>query len=134
MYGYDVDAEYEKIIRTWYRHDESEHSNYRRKTMESDEMLKVSEFCGDYGWSAQRMNKWLGEHGIQYKRAKGASWIPSLRWERLGLVLMITNDYYGKFGMVYFSCTNYWSPVARVMIHDILSREGIHPVEEVANA
>ena len=134
MHGYDVDTEYEKLNRAWFLHREADGSDYRKRTMESDEMLKVSEFCRDYGWSTQKMNKWLGEHGIQYKRAKGASWIPSLRWERLGLVVMKNNDYYGRNGIMSFSCTNYWSPMARVLIHDILSREGIHPVGEVAYA
>ena len=79
MHGYDVEKEYEKLLSSHRTDPADEVSDYRMKTMESGQMLKVSEFCGDYGWSVQKMNKWLADHGIQYKRAKGASWMAVAR-------------------------------------------------------
>ena len=104
--------------------------DYQKRILKSDEMLCVSEFCKDYGWSTRKMNKWMGDHGLQYKRAKGTSWIPNNKWERMGLVIMRDNDYYGCCGTIYFSCINYWTPVARVLIDEMLREEGVLPVEE----
>ena len=129
MHGYDVEKKYMEAMRSAYKV-KADDKTYRGRLLNSDYTLRVSDFCGDYGWSTRKMNKWMGDHGIQYKRAKGACWIPSLMWEKLGLVYMENRDYYGRNGMIQFSCVNYWSPMARVLIYDLLRSEGILPVEE----
>lgn len=43
-------------------------ATYFDLVLQCRELVSTSTIAKDYGWSANRMNQWLHEHGIQYKR------------------------------------------------------------------
>ena len=88
----------------------------------------VADFCCDYGWSVRKMNKWLHDHGMQFKRANQGSWIPASDLESMGYVIMKSCEAYLGGGYVDFYCKNYWTPKGRLMIHDKLAAEGVFSI------
>lgn len=107
---------------------------YRSSIGHSRYALTVSEFCHDYGWSIRKMNKWLGEHGFQYKVARQRCWIPNQSLEDSGYVVMKSGEHYLGSGFVDLYCKNYWTPSGRLLIHDKLKEEDILPLVEYETA
>lgn len=107
---------------------ETTNSTYRDSIQNSYIPKRVADFCCDYGWSVRKMNKWLHDHGMQFKCATQGSWVPASDLEPHGYVIMKSCEVYLGGGYVDFYCKNYWTPKGRLMIHDKLAAEGIFPI------
>lgn len=122
---YGLNTELNKTMNSFMKEKESD---YRKRIFLWDEDLPIRDFCGDYGMTTRKMNKWLQEHGIQY-RANG-EWIPKPALQRRGYVICGFEEFRGRTGYVYPSSLNYWTPEGRAFLYDYLKAHGVLPLEE----
>ena len=45
-------------------------ASYYDVVLNCKDLVAISVIAKDYGWSANRMNRYLSEHGVQYKQGK----------------------------------------------------------------
>jgi phage antirepressor YoqD-like protein len=76
------------------------------------------------GLSGTKLNRILNFHGIQY--FKGGQWVLYQKHVNEGWCASQTT--YDKFGNPHMITK--WSQKGRLMIHDLLGRQGIYPVSE----
>ena len=91
--------------------------------LQTPKLLTTTAIATEYGWSPQRMNNYLQENGIQYKR--NGTWV-------------LCKPYAGK-EYTYpqtgpCDCNRYtrWTQKGRAFLHDLLRNDGILPLYEQA--
>jgi phage antirepressor YoqD-like protein len=76
-------------------------ASYYDVVLNSPDLVSITEIAKDYGWSAQRMNEYLHERGIQFRQG-GRIWILYQKYAQKG----------------------------RLFIYDLLKADGILPTME----
>ena len=102
--------------------------DYRKRIILWETDLPVRDFCGNYGMTTRKMNKWLQDHGIQF-RVNG-EWIPKPILEKKGYVICGYEEFRGRTGYVYPHSINYWTPAGRAFLYDFMKFHGLVPLEE----
>ena len=90
--------------------------------------MPISTIAKDYGKSAIWLNKWLHEHGIQYKQ--GQVWLPYQKYADRGYMKSKTHTVYDKNGDLTAKVHSYWTQQGRIFIYHQLKKEGILPLIE----
>lgn len=93
----------------------------------SSDAIPITLIAKDYGFSAQRLNKYLYEKGVQYPC--GGTWVLYQRYAGKGYVHPETILYgTGR-------CKQYtrWTPKGRAFLYDFLKADGILPLSERMN-
>ena len=91
-------------------------------------LMPITTIAKDYGKSAKWLNKWLHEHGIQYKQ--GQIWLLYQKYADRGYMKSKTHTVYDKNGEPTAKVHSYWTQQGRIFIYDQLKREGILPLIE----
>lgn len=103
-------------------------ASYYDVVLACKDLLPISTISKDYGWSAKRMNGWLKEHGVQYKR--GEIWLLYQNYAEQGYTSTKTHLVNGKDGTPHTKIHTYWTQKGRLFIHDLMKSEGNLPVME----
>jgi prophage antirepressor-like protein len=82
----------------------------------------------DYGWSAQRMNAFLHEHGIQYKQ--GGVWLLYQNHAENGYTDTKTHIHQGSDGNPKSTIHTYWTQKGRLFIYEKMKSAGHLPLIE----
>jgi len=82
----------------------------------------------DYGWSANRMNKYLHEAGVQYKQGK--IWLLYQSHAEMGYTNTRTIVNKDKYGNDHAFPHTYWTQKGRLFIYELLKGDGILPTIE----
>ena len=90
--------------------------------------MAVSQIAADYGLSAVKLNRLLHEAGLQY-RVNG-QWLLYQPHKDKGYTDSETVTIHHHDGTVTTRTLTRWTQKGRLLIHEILTQQGIHPVME----
>lgn len=93
------------------------------------DLVAISVIAKDYGWTANHMNQYLHEKGIQFKQGKKI-WLLYKEYAEMGLTSTKTHTYSGSDGSTHSRPHTYWTQKGRLFIYDLLKKDGILPIME----
>lgn len=103
-------------------------ASYYDYVLSAEGLMPISTIAKDYGKSAVWMNRWLHEHGIQYKQ--GQVWLLYQKYADMGYVKSKTfavSDENGNPNAKLHTC---WTQKGRLFIYALLKDYGILPLME----
>lgn len=103
-------------------------ASYYDIVLNSKDLVSVSSIAKDYGWSAQQMNNYLHERGVQYRQGK--TWLLYQKYAEKGYTSTKTHSYAANDGEIHTQVHTYWTQAGRLFIYDLLKTDGILPVIE----
>ncbi|MBP0976318.1 MAG: phage antirepressor KilAC domain-containing protein, partial [Oscillospiraceae bacterium] len=92
------------------------------------DLVTVNTIAKDYGKSAVWLNKWLYEHGIQYKQGK--MWHLYQRYAEKGYTQSKTYAIPSELADAHAKALICWTPKGRLFIYEQLKANGILPMIE----
>lgn len=104
---------------------------YFDKVMQCKDLLSITDIAKDYGWGAVKLNNFLKEQKIQFKR--GNTWYLYQKYAEKGYASTKTNIYYGKDGQDHAKPHMYWTQKGRLFIYALMKKNGIVPIMEREN-
>lgn len=107
-------------------------ASYYDVVLNCSDLVAISVIAKDYGWSANRMNQYLHEHGVQYKQ--GNIWLLYQQYAELGYTSTKTHSYPGNDGTIHTKVHTYWTQSGRLFIYGLLKENGILPLIEQSAA
>ena len=103
-------------------------ASYYNVVLQSPDVVPITVIAKDYGWSAQRLNEYLHDAGVQFKQGKKI-WILYQKYAEKGYTQTKTSIYMAADGE-HSAVHTYWSQAGRLFIYDLLKADGILPLIE----
>lgn len=103
-------------------------ASYYDLVLNCKDLVSISVIAKDYGWSARKMNQYLHEKKVQYK--KGKIWLLYQKYAEKGYTSTKTQTYAGNDGNMHTSVHTYWTQAGRLFIYDLLKADGVLPTIE----
>lgn len=103
-------------------------ASYYDLVLNCKDLVSISVIAKDYGWSAKKMNQYLHEKKVQYK--KGKIWLLYQKYAEKGYTSTKTQTYAGNDGNMHTSVHTYWTQAGRLFIYDLLKADGVLPTIE----
>lgn len=103
-------------------------ADYCDMVLQSEGLMPITTIAKDYGKSAKWLNKWLHEHGIQYKLGK--IWLLYQKYADRGYVKSKTFTVLDENGDSIAKPNTQWTQRGRMFIYEQLKKEGILPLIE----
>lgn len=107
-------------------------ASYYDVVLNCKDLVAISVIAKDYGWTANHMNQYLHEKGIQFKQGNKI-WLLYKEYAKKGLTSTKTHTYSGSDGSAHSRPHTYWTQKGRLFIYDLLKSEGIYPLIEQEN-
>ena len=104
-------------------------ASYYDVVLNCKDLVAISVIAKDYGWTANHMNQYLHEKGIQFKQGKKI-WLLYKEYAEKGLTSTKTHTYSGSDGSTHSRLHTYWTQKGRLFIYDLLKKDGILPIME----
>lgn len=104
-------------------------ASYYDVVLNCKDLVAISVIAKDYGWTANHMNQYLHEKGIQFKQGKKI-WLLYKEYAEMGLTSTKTHAYSGSDGTAHSKPHTYWTQKGRLFIYDLLKEDGIYPLIE----
>ncbi|SFS08770.1 phage antirepressor KilAC domain-containing protein [Anaeromicropila populeti] len=104
-------------------------ASYYDVVLNCKDLVAISVIAKDYGWSANRMNQYLHEKGIQYKQGNKI-WLLYQKYAEMGYTSTKTHSYPGSNGTMHTKVHTYWTQAGRLFIYGLLKADGILPTIE----
>lgn len=104
-------------------------ASYYDVVLNCKDLVAISVIAKDYGWSANRMNQYLHEKGVQYKQGNKI-WLLYQKYAEKGYTSTKTHSYLANDGSVHTKVHTYWTQQGRLFIYDLLKTDGILPTME----
>lgn len=92
------------------------------------DLLPISQISKDYGWSPQRMNAWLHNQGVQFKR--GGVWLLYQEYASFGYTSTKTHVTTDSHGVSHSHIQTQWTQKGRLFIYDLMKSAGYLPLIE----
>lgn len=108
----------EKMILTQRIAEYEPKATYVDKILKSKNVVCTSQIASDYGMSAQKLNKFLKDNGVQKKI--GGQWLLRSRYMNLGYTKSETIDVNGVSRI-----NTKWTQKGRLFIHNLLIQKGV---------
>lgn len=102
--------------------------SYYDLVLSCPDALPITILAKDYGWTAQQMNKFLHEQGVQYKLQK--TWLLYARYQDKGYTHSETYPYTDHNGNVHNSINTKWTQSGRLFIYELMKAAGNLPLVE----
>lgn len=103
-------------------------ATYYDYVLSAEGLMPISTIAKDYGKSAVWLNRWLHEHGIQYKQ--GDIWLLYQKYADKGYVKSKTYTVKDGNGDSLAKLHTNWTQTGRLFIYELLKAEGILPLIE----
>lgn len=104
-------------------------ASYYDVVLNCKDLISIGKIAKDYGWSAQKLNEYLHQHGVQYKQGK--TWLLYQKYAGMGYTSTKTHTYHGDDGMEHAAEPHtYWTQKGRLFIYDLLKSDNIYPLIE----
>lgn len=103
-------------------------ASYYDYVLSAKGLMPISTIAKDYGKSAFWLNKWLHEHGVQYKQ--GDVWLLYQKYAGRGYVKSKTFTVSDENGNPIAKLHTCWTQTGRLMIYELLKAHGILPLIE----
>lgn len=107
-------------------------ASYYDVVLNCADLVAISVIAKDYGWSANHMNRYLHEKGVQYKQ--GNIWLLYQQYAELGYTSTKTHSYPSNDGTIHTKVHTYWTQSGRLFIYVLLKANGILPLIEINTA
>lgn len=107
-------------------------ASYYDVVLNCSDLVAISVIAKDYGWSANHLNRYLHEKGVQYKQ--GNIWLLYQQYAELGYTSTKTHSYPGNDGTMHTKVHTYWTQSGRLFIYGLLKANGILPLIEQSAA
>lgn len=104
-------------------------ASYYDVVLNCKDLVAISTIAKDYGWSANRMNRYLYEKGVQFKQGNKI-WLLYQKYAEKGYTSTRTHSYPGNDGTVHTRVHTYWTQQGRLFIYGLLKENGILPIME----
>lgn len=104
-------------------------ASYYDVVLNCKDLVAISVIAKDYGWSANRMNHYLHDKGIQYKQGNKI-WLLYQKYAEMGYTSTKTHSYPGTNGTMHTKVHTYWTQQGRLFIYGLLKADGILPMME----
>ena len=104
-------------------------ASYYDVVLNCKDLVAISTIAKDYGWSANRMNRYLYEKGVQFKQGNKI-WLLYQKYAEKGYTSTKTHSYPGNDGTIHTKIHTYWTQQGRLFIYGLLKENGILPVME----
>lgn len=104
-------------------------ASYYDVVLNCKDLVPISVIAKDYGWSANRMNKYLHEKGVQYKQGNKI-WLLYQKYAEMGYTNTKTHSYPDSEGSMHTKVHTYWTQAGRLFIYDLLKADCILPTME----
>lgn len=104
-------------------------ASYYDVVLNCKDLVAISVIAKDYGWSANRMNQYLHDKGIQYKQGNKI-WLLYQKYAEMGYTSTKTHSYPGSDGTMHTKVHTYWTQAGRLFIYGLLKADGILPTME----
>lgn len=99
-------------------------ANYYDFVLQSPNLVTVRAMASDYGKSAQWLNKYLNEKGIQYKQ--GGTWYLYTKYSELGYAKFVTTAIDEEHTREHLK----WTHKGRLFVYNLLKEDNIVPLLE----
>lgn len=103
-------------------------ASYYDVVLNCKDLVAISVIAKDYGWSANRMNRYLSDNGVQYRQGK--IWLLYQKYAEKGYTSTKTFSTPGSNGDLHNHVHTYWTQAGRLFIYGMLKAEGIVPLIE----
>ena len=104
-------------------------ASYYDVVLNCKDLVAISVIAKDYGWSANRMNQYLHQMGVQYKQGNKI-WLLYQKYAEMGYTNTKTHSYPGNYGTMHTAVHTYWTQQGRLFIYELLKSDGILPTME----
>lgn len=104
-------------------------ASYYDVVLNCKDLVAISVIAKDYGWSANRMNQYLHQKGVQYKQGNKI-WLLYQKYAEMGYTNTKTHSYPGNDGTMHTAVHTYWTQQGRLFINELLKSDGILPTME----
>lgn len=104
-------------------------ASYYDVVLNCKDLVAISTIAKDYGWSANRMNRYLYEKGVQFKQGNKI-WLLYQKYAEKGYTSTKTHSYSGNDGTIHTKIHTYWTQQGRLFIYGLLKENGILPIME----
>ena len=106
-------------------------ANYTDLVLSCQDAVNISVIAKDYGWSAQKMNEYLYQKGIQYKQS--GIWLLYQKYASEGYTKTNTSVSKDNNGKEHTHVHTRWTQKGRLFIYDELKKDDILPLIEQAS-
>lgn len=106
-------------------------ASYYDLVLNCKDLVPISVIAKDYGWSANKLNGYLNDKGIQYKQ--GNVWLLYQKYSRSGYTNTKTYSHPGSDGDIHTSVHTYWTQAGLLFLYNVLKEDGIFPTIEREN-
>jgi len=107
-------------------------ATYCDLVLSTKDAAPISVIAKDYGWSPQRMNAFLHEQGVQYRRGK--TWLLYQKYAGLGYTDSTTNVFHDRAGNPHPAIHTRWTQQGRLFIYEMMKANGHLPLIERESA
>lgn len=104
-------------------------ATYYDVVLRCKDAVNISVIAKDYGWSAQKMNEYLHQKGIQYKQSD--IWLLYQKHAGCGYTKTNTHIYEDSCGNEHTKVHTKWTQKGRLFIYSLLKVDGIFPQIEM---
>jgi len=104
-------------------------ATYYDVVLKCKDAVNISVIAKDYGWSAQRMNEYLHQKGVQYKQAD--IWLLYQKHAGCGYTKTNTHVYEDTCGREHTKVHTKWTQKGRLFIYGLLKADGVYPQIEM---
>ena len=104
-------------------------ATYYDVVLRCKDAVNISVIAKDYGWSAQKMNEYLHQKGIQYKHSD--IWLLYHKYPGCGYTKTNTHIYEDSCGKEHTKVHTKWTQKGRLFIYSLLKADGIVPQIEM---
>lgn len=103
-------------------------ADYYNLVLNCKDLLSISVIAKDYGKSAQWMNQYLHEKGVQFNQS--GIWLLYQKYAEKGYTSTKTHTYPGGDGTQHTKVHTYWTQAGRLFIYGLMKSDGFLPLIE----
>lgn len=103
-------------------------ASYYDVVLKCKDIISMRVIAKDYGKSAQWMNNFLHDLGVQYKQSD--TWLLYQKYANQEYTKSRTNTYEDSNGVTHSKMHTYWTQKGRLFIYHLMTQHGIYPLIE----
>lgn len=103
--------------------------SYYDIVLQCKDVLPISVIAKDYGWSANKMNKYLHNKGVQFKQGNKI-WLLYQKYADKGYTSTKTHVYSDSLNNQHTAVHTYWTQQGRLFIYSLMKSDGNLPLIE----
>lgn len=103
-------------------------ASYYDVVLNCKELVPISVIAKDYGWTANKLNRFLGDKRVQFNQ--GGIWLLYKEYAEMGYTSTKTMCYNGRDGETHTNVHTYWTQKGRLFVYNLMKENNILPIVE----